>query len=96
MSGMETKIQEEPIMGDRIDEIKGQAKQTVGGLTGNEDMEREGEAEETAAKMHREAEGIADQAEGKGKEVVGEVTDDEQTEAEGELQQKKGDLERAG
>lgn len=83
-------------MSNRMDEIKGQAKETFGGLTGNEDMKREGQAEKDAAKVQREAEGVADQAEGKVKETVGSVTGDEQTQAEGELQQKKGDAERAG
>ena len=83
-------------MSNRMDEFKGQTKETVGSLTGNEEMEREGEAEKTAAKTKREAEGAADQAEGTVKEKVGELTDDEQTEAEGELQQKQGDAKRAG
>ena len=83
-------------MSNRMDEIKGQAKETLGGLTGNEDMKREGQAQKEAAKVQREAGGIADQAEGKVKETVGSVTGDEQTQAEGELQQKKGDAERAG
>jgi uncharacterized protein YjbJ (UPF0337 family) len=83
-------------MGDRIDEAKGQVKETVGDVTGNEEMEREGRAEKTAAKVEREAKGAKDQAEGKVKETVGELTDDEETEAEGRLQQQKGDMTRAG
>lgn len=83
-------------MSNRMDELKGQTKETIGGLTGNEEMEREGQAEKTAAKMEREAEGAADQVGGKVKEKVGELTDDEQTQAEGELQQKQGDAKRAG
>jgi uncharacterized protein YjbJ (UPF0337 family) len=83
-------------MSDRMDELKGQAKETIGGLTGNDQMKREGEAEKTAAKMEREAKGAADQAAGKAKETVGDLTGDEQTEAEGELQQKQGDAKRAG
>lgn len=83
-------------MSNRMDEIKGQAKEKIGGITGNEDMEREGQAEQAAAKTKREAEGAVDQAQGKVKEAVGDLTDDEQTEAEGKLQQKEGDLERAG
>jgi uncharacterized protein YjbJ (UPF0337 family) len=65
-------------------------------LTGNEDLQNEGSAEKTAAKVEREAKGAADQVEGKVKETVGGLSGDEQTEAEGELKQKKGDLERAG
>lgn len=80
----------------RMDEIKGQAKETIGDITGNEEMEQEGRAEKTAAKIQREAEGAADQAEGRVKEGVGDITDDEQTEAEGELQQQQGDIKRAG
>ncbi len=83
-------------MSSRIDEIKGKVKQSVGSLTGNDEMEREGQAEETRAKVERETEGAADQTVGKAQETWGEVTDDEETEAEGRARQVEGDVKRAG
>jgi uncharacterized protein YjbJ (UPF0337 family) len=83
-------------MSSRIDEFKGKLKQGVGGLTGNDDMVREGEAEATRAKAERQAEGMVDQTVGKAQEKVGEVTTDSETETEGQARQVKGDIERAG
>lgn len=81
---------------NRIDELQGQIKKGIGNLTGNEDMKREGEAQEKTAKVEREAEGAVDQGVGKAKEVVGDATDDTKTELEGQAQQAEGDVKRAG
>ena len=83
-------------MSSRIDEFKAKLKQSIGGLTGNDDMAREGEAEATRAKAEREAEGMVDQTAGKAQEKVGEVTGDSQTETEGQARQVEGDIDRAG
>jgi len=83
-------------MSDRVDEIIGKAKQSIGNLTGNEDMKRDGEAQATGAKAKRETEGAVDQAVGKAEETWGDVTDDKQTEAKGKAKQVEGDIERAG
>jgi len=83
-------------MGDRLDEIKGKAKQSVGDLTGNEEMVREGEAEATAAKARREAEGVVDKGVGKAQETWGDVTGDEETEVKGKARQVEGDIKSAG
>ena len=83
-------------MGDRVDEIKGKAKEGLGGLTGNEDMAREGQAEATEAKARREAEGALDKGAGKVQETWGDVTDDEEAQAKGKARQAEGDVKRAG
>ena len=83
-------------MTDRIDELQGQIKKGIGSLTGNEEMKREGEAQEQAAKVKREAEGAIDQGVGKVQEVVGDATDDTRTELEGKARQAEGDIKRAG
>jgi uncharacterized protein YjbJ (UPF0337 family) len=83
-------------MGSRVDEIKGQAKEGIGNLTGNDDMAREGEAEATAAKARREAEGAVDQTVGKVEEAWGKATEDPETEASGKARQAEGDLKRTG
>jgi len=83
-------------MGDRVDEIKGKAKQSVGDLTGNEDMAREGQAEATEAKARREAEGAVDKGVGKVQETLGDVTGDEGSEAKGKARQAEGDIKSAG
>ena len=80
----------------RVDEIMGKVKQSVGSLTGNEEMTREGEAEATRAKAEREAEGMVDQAAGTMQESVGDITDDTKTELEGKARKAEGDIKRAG
>ncbi len=83
-------------MSDRVDEIIGKAKQSIGNLTGNEDMKRDGDAQATEAKAKRETEGAVDQGAGKVQETWGDITDDKETEAEGKAKQVEGDIERAG
>jgi uncharacterized protein YjbJ (UPF0337 family) len=83
-------------MGDRIDELQGRAKQGVGTLTGDEDMEREGKAEADWAKAKRETEGAFDQGVGRAQEVTGDILDDEDMEARGKARQLEGDVKRAG
>jgi uncharacterized protein YjbJ (UPF0337 family) len=83
-------------MGNRIDELKGKTKETLGDLTGNEQMEREGEAEADRAKFEREAEGAVDQTVGGVQEKIGDITDDEKMEREGQARKVEGDIKRAG
>ena len=83
-------------MTDRIDELQGQIKKGIGSLTGNEEMKREGEAQEQAAKVKREVEGAVDQGVGKAQESIGKATDDTQTELEGKARQAEGDIKRTG
>jgi uncharacterized protein YjbJ (UPF0337 family) len=83
-------------MGDRADEIKGKAKQSIGSLTGNEEMERDGQAEAAEAKIRRETEGAVDKGLGKAQEQWGEVTGDEESKARGKARQVEGDIKSAG
>jgi len=83
-------------VGDRLDEMAGQVKKGVGDLTGNEEMEREGQAEAERAKLEREAEGAIDKGVGKAQETWGDITGDEGTEAKGTARQAEGDLKRVG
>src|SRR6187200_850817 len=64
-------------MGDRMDEMKGNVKEGVGKLTGNERLEAEGDAQADAAKARRETKGAMRQAGGKVKEAVGDLTGNE-------------------
>ncbi len=83
-------------MTNRIDELQGQIKKSIGSLTGNDEMKRDGEAQEQTAKLKREAKGTVDQGVGKVQETIGDVTDDTQTELEGKVRQAEGDIKRAG
>lgn len=83
-------------MTDRVDEWKGKVKKGVGDLTGDEQMKREGQAEEAAAKAKREAEGALEQGKGKAEEAWGDITDDPERQASGEAEQTKGDIRRTG
>jgi uncharacterized protein YjbJ (UPF0337 family) len=83
-------------MGDRMHEIKGNIKQGVGKVTGNEQMEAEGRAEHDTAHAAREAKGMGNQVKGRIEEGVGRVTGDEATEARGVADRLKGDTQRAG
>lgn len=80
----------------RLDEMKGQMKQGVGTLTGDDDMRHEGQAEAEAAKLERETEGAADKGVGKAQETAGSMTDDRETELKGKARQAEGDIERTG
>ena len=83
-------------MGNRIDELQGQIKQSVGTLTGNEEMEREGATQTEKARLQREADVAIDQATGAVQEKVGEFTDDTETELKGKARQVEGDIKRTG
>jgi uncharacterized protein YjbJ (UPF0337 family) len=83
-------------MGDRVDETIGNTKKVLGDMTGNEDMEREGQAQAEGAKLHREVEGAVDQTVGKAQETWGDLTDDEETQLEGQGRQLEGQAKRAG
>ena len=49
-------------MGDRVDELKGNVKEGIGRITGDEDLRAEGAAESDAAEARRELEGHAEGA----------------------------------
>ncbi|MEX1295388.1 MAG: CsbD family protein [Candidatus Limnocylindrales bacterium] len=83
-------------MGNRIDEIQGQIKRSLGSLTGNEDMAREGEAQAEQARVERETEGAIDQGLGKAQETVGDVTGDTEMELKGKARQAEGEIKRTG
>ncbi len=83
-------------MSDRMDELKGNVKEGVGKLTGNERLEAEGDTEADAAKARRETKGAAREAGGSIKEKVGDLTGSERTEAEGKADKLRGKAERAG
>lgn len=44
------------------DQVKGKVKQAVGDLTGNEDLRKEGEADEKAGEVKEFVEGVKDKA----------------------------------
>jgi uncharacterized protein YjbJ (UPF0337 family) len=86
----------ERCMSDRIDELKGNLKEGVGKVTGNERLEAEGEAEADVAKARRETKGAAREAAGSVKEGVGKLVDNERLEAEGKADRLRGKAEQAG
>lgn len=83
-------------MGDRVDETIGNVKKVVGDMTGNEDLEGEGQRQADGAKLHREVEGGIDQAVGKAQETWGDITGDSETELAGQARQVEGEAKRAG
>jgi uncharacterized protein YjbJ (UPF0337 family) len=83
-------------MSERMDELKGNVKQGIGKLTGNTDLEAEGQAQHDTAKASREIKGAANQIKGHVEEGVGKMTGDEETRARGMADRLKGDSERAG
>jgi uncharacterized protein YjbJ (UPF0337 family) len=83
-------------MGDRVDEIVGNTKEAIGDLTGNEDMEREGQSEADRAKLGRETEGVVDKTVGKAQETWGDLTGDESSQLEGKTRQMEGGVKQAG
>lgn len=83
-------------MGERIEEVKGNLKQGVGKVTGDEDLQAEGQAEHDTAKATRETKGAVNQVKGSVEEGLGKVTGDDETRARGVADRLKGDSERAG
>lgn len=51
-------------MGSNIDDTKGRAKEAVGDLTGNKDLQREGKADEAGASVKEAAEGAKEKVAG--------------------------------
>jgi uncharacterized protein YjbJ (UPF0337 family) len=69
-------------MGEKSDQVKGQAKETVGSLTGDEDLEAEGKADRRAGKAKEKvgdakdkAKEMADTAKDKVEEVIDKTKD---------------------
>ena len=83
-------------MGDRMEELKGSVKETVGKVSDNERLEAEGKGQKAGAKAARETKGAVNQAVGGVKDAVGDATDNERLEAEGEAQRLKGKSQSAG
>lgn len=83
-------------MSDRLDELKGKAKEGLGKVTGKEDVEAQGASEAAAAKATRETKGAAREVGGTLKEGVGKLTGDEATQAEGQADRLRGKAEQAG
>jgi uncharacterized protein YjbJ (UPF0337 family) len=50
---------------DRIDDLKGRAKEAAGDLTGNDDLEREGKADQAGASVKEKVNKVADKVKGK-------------------------------
>jgi uncharacterized protein YjbJ (UPF0337 family) len=83
-------------MGERIDEMKGSIKEGAGKVTGNTDLQAEGEAQKDTAHASREVKGATNQIKGSVEEGLGKVTGDDETRARGTADRLKGDAERAG
>ncbi len=85
----------------KLEEIGGQIKKGVGNMTGNEQMEAEGRAQELKGEGRQETakavgsgKGMVDQAKGNLKQGVGNLTGNEQMQAEGKVDEMKGDARR--
>jgi len=77
-----------------VQDAKGKVKEGVGHVTGNDQLEAEGQRDQIAAEVKQKAEHAKDtvkhgaqDAKGKVKEGVGHVTGNDQLEAEGEADQ---------
>jgi uncharacterized protein YjbJ (UPF0337 family) len=84
--------------GGMKDELVGNIKQGVGNLTGNEQMQAEGQAHETqgearqeAAKTVGTARGMGEEAKGNVKQTTGDLLGNEQMQAEGNVDELKGE-----
>jgi uncharacterized protein YjbJ (UPF0337 family) len=45
---------------DRVDDLKGRAKEAAGDLTGNDDLQREGKADQAGASVKEKVNKVAD------------------------------------
>lgn len=82
-------------MGDLTDQAKGNAKEAVGKVTGDEQMQREGRLESDAATAERKVDGTAQEVIGKVQEGVGKVTGDRSTELAGKAKQVESEARRS-
>jgi uncharacterized protein YjbJ (UPF0337 family) len=80
------------------EEAKGNIKQGIGNLTGNEQMQAEGRAEELKGEGRQETaktvgtvKGMGEEAKGNLKQAVGDLIGNEQMEAEGRAEELKGE-----
>jgi uncharacterized protein YjbJ (UPF0337 family) len=83
-------------MEERGDELKGNIKQGIGKMTGNEDLEAEGRIERDSAKAQREVKGAGTQLKGSVQEGIGKIAGDEEMQARGTADRLKGEADRAG
>jgi uncharacterized protein YjbJ (UPF0337 family) len=83
-------------MDDRMQEMKGNVKKGVGKVTGDEELEAEGEVEHDSARAARKAKGLGNQVKGHAEEGLGKVTGDEELRTRGLADRVKGDAERTG
>lgn len=83
-------------MGDRLDELKGNVKEGIGKVTGNERLEAEGDTQADVARARRKTKGAMRQAGGKVKETVGDLIGNERLEAEGKADELRGRADRLG
>jgi len=83
-------------MNERFDEAKGNIKEGLGKLTGDTDLQAEGQAQQDTAKASREIKGAGNQIKGSVEEGIGKLTGDDETRARGTADRLKGDADRAG
>ncbi len=83
--------------GGMADQFAGKVKQGVGSLTGNEQVEAEGRAQELRGESRQEtaetvgtARGMGEEAKGNIKQGAGNLLDNEQMQAEGQVEELKG------
>jgi uncharacterized protein YjbJ (UPF0337 family) len=63
-------------MGEKIDEAKGKAKQAAGDVTDDDELKREGKADEFGAKVKRKAGEAVDAVKDKANDVADKLDDD--------------------
>jgi uncharacterized protein YjbJ (UPF0337 family) len=83
-------------MSDRLDELKGNVKEGIGKVTGNERLEAEGDTQADASRARRKTKGALRQAGGKVKETVGDLIGNERLETEGEAEELRGRADQLG
>jgi len=77
-----------------MDEMKGNVKEGVGKVTGNERMEAEGRAEHDTAEASRKTKGAGTEIKGHVEEGLGHVSGDEDMRERGLADQLKGKIDR--
>ena len=57
-------------MGERTDDMKGKAKEAIGDLTDNKDLQREGKVDQTKANVKEKADKVTDKIGDKVKDIT--------------------------
>src|SRR5437763_5187114 len=83
-------------MNERLNELKGNLKETTGRVTGDAEMQAEGRGEQEVSRAERKVKGTGEEIKGRIEQGIGNLSGDNSQRAEGAADRTGGNLDRAG